>query len=114
MQNNTIDQHFYSGCCPVATGIGAISSGKSTALDVIRAMLGLHVVSQSSGEYVCSALTKTTIPLSWDDPTHASLVNKPLMSVFNGHGQQTVGRGNEKPLTSFILTINFKMDDDMR
>ena len=114
MQNNTIDQHFYSGCCPVATGIDAISSGKSTALGVIRAMLGLHVVSQLSGEYVCSALTKTTIPLSWDDPTHASLVNKPLMTVFNGHGQQTVGRGNEKPLTSFILTINFKMDDDMR
>ena len=106
--------YLYLGCCPVATAIGAISSGKSTALDVISALQGLHVVSQSSGEYVCSALTKTTVPLSWDDPSHASLVNKPLMAVFNGHGQQTVERGNEKPLTSFILTINFKMDDDMR
>ncbi len=98
----------------MAAAIGATSSGKSTALECVSKLLGMHVVSQSSGEYVCSGLAKSTIPLSWDDPIHPSLVRQPLVSVFNDHGSQTKGRGNEKPLTSSILTVNFKMDDDMR
>ena len=98
----------------MATAIGAMSSGKSTALECVSKLLGMHVVSQSSGEYVCSDFAKSTIPLSWDDPTHPSILHQPLVSVFNGHGSQTEGRGNDKPLTSFILTVNFKMDDDMR
>ena len=98
----------------MATAIGATASGKSTALQCVSKLLGMNVVSQSSGEYVCSNLAKSTIPLSWDDPTHPSIVRQPLVSVFNGYGSQTKGRGNEKPLMSFILTVNFKMDDDMR
>ena len=74
----------------------------------------MHMVSQSSGEFVCSDLAKSTIPLSWDDPTHPTILRQPLVSVFNGIGNQTKGRGNERPLTSFLLTINFKTDDDMR
>jgi hypothetical protein len=104
----------FIGCCPVSTAIGDLASGKSTALRVISKMMGMHMVSQSSGEFVASDLSKTTIPLSWDDPTHPSLLRQPLVSAFNGLGSQTKLRGNEIPLTSFLLTINFKMDDDMR
>ena len=76
--------------------------------------MGMQIVSQSSGKFIVTDLTKSTIPLCWDDPTHPSILRQPLVSVFNGLGNQTQGRGNEKPLTSFLLTINFKMDDDMR
>ncbi|CAB4011282.1 Hypothetical predicted protein [Paramuricea clavata] len=104
----------FIGCFPVSTAIGDIASGKSTALHVISKMMGMHMVSQSSGEFVASDLSKRTIPLSWDDPTHPSLLRQPFVSAFNGLGSQTKLRGNEIPLTSFLLTINFKMDDDMR
>lgn len=91
---------------------GYLASGKSTALRVISKMMGMHMVSQSSGEFVASDLSKTTIPLSWDDTSKP--LTPPLVSAFNGLGSQTKLRGNEIPLTSFLLTINFKMDDDMR
>ena len=76
--------------------------------------MGMHSVSQSSAEFVISEVTKSTIPTCWDDPTHASVLHSPLVSVFNGLGNQTQERGDEKPLTTFLLTVNFKMSDDMR
>jgi hypothetical protein len=106
--------YYFTGSCPVSTAVGDTASGKSTALKLISKLMGLQTVSQSSGEFIVSDLTKTTLPLCWDDPTHPSILRQPLVSVFNGLGNQTQGRGNEKPLTSFLLTINFKMDDDMR
>ena len=72
------------------------------------------MVSQSSGEFIVSGLVNMTIPLCWDDPALPSMVRQPLVSVFDGLGSQTQLRGNEKPLTSFLLTVNFKLDDDMR
>ena len=77
-------------------------------------MMGMHIVSQSSGEFVMSNLTTTTIPVCWDDPTYPSCIRQPLMSVFNGLGNQTQSRGDEKPKTSFLLTVNFTLDDDLR
>ena len=74
----------------------------------------MRLISQSSGEFVVSGLVNTTIPLCWDDPTLPSMVRQPLVAVFDGLGSQTQVRGNEKPLTSFLLTVNFKLDDDMR
>ena len=77
-------------------------------------MMGMHIVSQSSGEFMMSNLTTTTIPVCWDDPTFPSWIRQPLMSVFNGLGNQTQARGDEKPITSFLLTVNFTLDDDLR
>ena len=74
----------------------------------------MRLILQSSGEFVVSGLVNTTIPLCWDDPTLPSMVRQPLVAVFDGLGSQTQVRGNEKPLTSFLLTVNFKLDDDMR
>ena len=103
-----------TGACPVPTAIGDTASGKSTALRLISHLMGMQMVSQSSGEFIVSDVTKTTFPLCWDDPTHRNILRTPLVSVFNGLGNQTQGRGNEKPMTSFLLTMNFEMDDDMR
>lgn len=105
---------FFQGSCPVPTAVGETASGKSTALRLIAKLIGMQMVSQSSGEFIVSDLTKTTIPLCWDDPTHPSILRQPLVSVFNGLGNQTHGRGNERPKTSFLLTVNFKLDDDLR
>ncbi|CAB3985928.1 Hypothetical predicted protein [Paramuricea clavata] len=102
------------GACPVPTAIGHPSSGKSTALKIICELAGMHMISQSSGEFVVSGLVNTTIPLCWDDPALPSMVSQPLVAVFNGLGSQTQQRGCEKPLTSFLLTVNFKLDSDMR
>ena len=102
------------GSCPVAMAVGETTSGKSTALKLICKLLGLHLVSQSSAEFVVSHLTKTTIPLGWDDPTHASVLKRPLVCVFDGIGTQTHERGVEKPETSLLLTVNFKLEDDIR
>jgi hypothetical protein len=100
--------------CPVPVGIGAPSCGKSTAMRLVRKLMGMNIVSQSSGEFVVSNLTVTTIPVCWDDPTYATCVRQPLMAVFNGLGNQTQARGDEKPKTSFLLTVNFTLDDDLR
>ncbi|CAB3991482.1 Hypothetical predicted protein [Paramuricea clavata] len=101
-------------CCPAASAVGDTSSGKSTALTLVGKLMGMHMVSQSSGEFIISDLTKSTIPLCWDDPTHPSILRSPLVSVFNGHGSQTQERGDEKPLTTFLLAINFELKGDMR
>ena len=74
----------------------------------------MHMVSQSSGEFIVSGLVNTTFPLCWDDPASPSLVRQPLVSTFDGLGSQTQERGDEKPMTSFLLTVNFKLDADMR
>jgi hypothetical protein len=94
--------------------VGEPSSGKSTALKLIDRLFGLHLVSQSSAEFVVSDLTKTTIPICWDDPTHASVLKRPLVCVFDGIGTQTHDRGVEIPETTFLLTVNFKLEDDLR
>ncbi|CAB4023399.1 Hypothetical predicted protein, partial [Paramuricea clavata] len=101
------------GSCPVPTAIGDPSSGKSTALKLISQLAGMHMVSQSSGEFIVSGLVNTTIPVCWDDPALPSMVRQPLVSVFDGLGSQTQLCGNEKPLNSFLLTVNFKLDDHM-
>ena len=94
--------------------VGETASGKSTALKLITKLLGLNMVSQSSSEYVVSKLMKTTIPLCWDDPTHSTLVKKPLVCVFDGIGTQTHDRGHEVPQTFLLLTVNFRLEDDKR
>ena len=99
---------------PVPTGIGAPSCGKSTALCLVRKRMGMHIVSQSSGKFMMSDLTTTMIPVCWDYPTFPSCTRQPLMSVFNGLGNQTQARGNEKPKMSFLLTVNFTLDDYLR
>jgi hypothetical protein len=95
--------YYFLGSCPVAT-----------ALKLVAELIGMHKVSQSSGEFVVSFLKRTTFPLGWDDPTHQSSTRRPLVSVFNGLGNQTQERGSETPRASFLLTVNFKMEDDMR
>ena len=105
---------WFVGSCPVPTAIGELSCGKSTALKVICKLAGMRLISQSSGEFVVSGLVNTTIPLCWDDPTMPSMVRQPLVAVFDGLGSQTQVRGNEKPSTLFLLTVNIKLDDDMR
>jgi hypothetical protein len=72
-------------------------------------MMGMHIVSQSTGEFVMANLTTTTIPVCWDDPTYPSYICQPLMSVFNGRGSQVQARGDKKP-----KTVNFTLDDDLR
>ena len=96
------------------TAIDEISCGKSTALRLVGKLMGMDIISQSSGEFLVSNLRITTIPVVWDDPTYPASVRQPLMSVFNGLGNQTQKRGDEKPKTSFLLSVNFTLDDDMR
>ena len=76
--------------------------------------MGLQMVFQLSGKFVILELTRCSIPLSWDDPTHPSILRIPLVLVFEGLGNQTKEQGSEKPLTSFLSTVNFKLDDDLR
>lgn len=94
--------------------IGETGSGKSTCLQLIHKLLGGTLVSQSSGESVASELVKSTFPVYWDDPAHPKTVKKVLVSTFQGGGKQTKGSGNEVPLTTFVMTVNFSLDEDMR
>ena len=50
----------------------------------------------------------------WDDPAHPSTLKKVLVSTFQGGGKQSKASGNELPLTTFLLTVNFRLDDDIR
>jgi hypothetical protein len=103
-----------SGSCSVPMAVGNPSSGKSTSLIVINKLLGGKLISQTSGESLSADLMKTTVPVSWDDPTHPNTVKKVLVSTFQRGGRQTKQFGTELPETSFLLTVNFTLDDDIR
>lgn len=102
------------GSCPAPMAVGETASGKSTCLRLIQQLLGGVFLSQSSGESVSSELVKSTLPVYWDDPAHAHTLKKVLVSTFQGGGKQTKASGNEIPLTTFLITVNFTLDDDMR
>ena len=108
IHNNYSCTYMYKpslGCCPVTMAVGETTSGKSALK---------HMVSQSSAEFVVSHLTKTKISLGWDDPTHASILKRPLVCEFDGIGTQTHERGVKKPETSLLLTVNFMLEDDIK
>lgn len=96
--------------------VGHTASGKSTCLKIIQHLLGGGGVflSQSSGESVSTELIRSTLPVYWDDPAHPKTLKKVLVSTFQGGGKQTKTSGNEVPLTTFLITVNFSLDDDMR
>ena len=94
--------------------VGETASGKSTCLQLIHKLIGGTLVSQPSGESVSSELIKSTFPVYWDNPAHPKTVKKVLVSTFQGGGKQTKGSGNEVPLTTFIMTVNFSLDEDVR
>ena len=90
------------------------ASGKSTDVFVISTLTGMQILSQASGKFVTTSLTNSTFPLCWDGPTNNSIIRQPLSGIFHGLGNQRHGRGDERPLTSFILTVDFKMKLDKR
>ena len=96
--------------------VGHTASGKSTCIKIIQPLLGGGGVflSQSSGESVSTELIRSTLPVYWDDPAHPKTLKKVLVSTFQGGGKQTKTSGNEVPLTTFLITVNFSLDDDMR
>lgn len=94
--------------------VGETASGKSTSLLLVKKLLGCTLISQSSGESVMSELVMSSFPVYWDDPTHPNTLRKVLASTFQGGGKQTKGGGNELPLTTFLKTVNFTLDEDMR
>lgn len=105
---------FFLGSCPAPMAIGEPASGKSSSLRLIHALIGGTFLSQSSGESVASEPVKSTLPVCWDDPSHPNTLKNVLVSTFQGGGKQTKTGGNEVPRTTFLLTVNFKLDDDLR
>lgn len=94
--------------------VGETASGKSTCLRLIQQLLGGVFLSQSSGESASTELIRSTLPVYWDDPAKPGTLKKVLVATFQGGGKQTKSCGNEVPLTSFLVTVNFTLDDDMR
>jgi hypothetical protein len=94
--------------------VGEVGSGKSTALDLTYKLLGGTYLSQSSGESVSSDLVRSLLPVFWHDPTYQSSLKSILVSTFQAGGKQTKSGGNEFPQTTFLLTVNFNLADDMR
>ena len=94
--------------------VGETASGKSTSLLLIRKLLGGSLVSQSTGDSVIAELVKSSFPVFWDDPSHPNSLKKVLVSTFQGGGKQIKGGGAEVPLTTFVMTVNFSLDEDMR
>ena len=101
------------GSFSVPMAVGDPSSGKSTSLQIINKLFGGTFICQTSGESLSAELMKTSIPICWADPIHPTTLKKVLMSTFQRGGRQTKQRGIELPET-FILTVNFTLDDDMR
>ena len=103
-----------TGSCPASVAIGPTASGKSTSLQLIQNLLGGVLFSQSSGESITSELMKSTLPVYWDDPAHPKTLAMVLVATFQGGGKQTKGGGNEVPLSTFLATVNFSLDEDLR
>ena len=100
---------LYTGSCPAPMAIGETGSGKSTCLQLIHKLLGGTLVSQSSGKQI-----KSTFPLYWDNLAHPKTVKKVHVMTFQGGRKQTKGSGNKLALTTFVMTVNFSLDEDMR
>ena len=69
---------FTVDACPAPTAIGAPSSGKLTTIQTIAKILGCNIESQATFKVIQRLISKTTIPLCWDDPTHPSSVKQLL------------------------------------
>ena len=93
--------------------MGSPSLGKSTTIEVLAKMLGCNVESQATCEVIQSLITKTTVPLCWDDPTYPNSVKSLLTGSFDSKGKRTKGRGRV-PLTNVVLAVNFELDNDIR
>ncbi|CAB4034689.1 Hypothetical predicted protein, partial [Paramuricea clavata] len=105
---------YLKSSCSVPMAVGNPSNGKSTSLQLINKLIGGKFISQTSGESLSAELTKTSVPVCWDDPTHPTTLKKILVSTFQRGGRQTKQGGTELPETLFLLTVNFTLDDDMR
>ena len=105
------------GSCPAPLAVGETASGKSTCLRLIQCLLGgvfLSPSSAESAESVATELVRSRLPVYWDKPAHPKTLKKVLVSKFQGGGKQSKTSGNEVPLTTFLITVNFTLDDDMR
>lgn len=94
--------------------VGETGSGKTTALKLIHQLLGGSFMCQSTNESVISELVKSSFPVYWDDPAKPYLLQKALSASFQGAGKQTKGRGSEIPITTFLTTVNFSLNEDLR
>lgn len=91
--------------------VGETSSGKSISLKIISMLFGGKFISLTSSESISTELMKSTIPICWDDPKFPSTVSKALVATFQRGGKQTKSGGIELPETTFILSVNFTLED---
>ena len=81
---------------------------------IFARIVGCNIKSQATCEVIQSLISKTTIPLCWDDPTYPSSVKQLLTGSFDSKGKRTKGRGKKIPFTNVVLAVNFELDDDIR
>ena len=112
-QNHKNSHLLILGSCPAPLAVGETASGKSTCLRLIQCLPRGIFLSQSSAESVATELVRSTLPVYWDDPARPKTFKKVLVSTFLGGGKQTKTSGDEVPLTTFLITVNFTLDDDM-
>ena len=74
----------------------------------------LSRVQTFSGESGSTKLIRSTLPVYWDDAAHAKTLKKVLVSTLQGSGKRTKSSGNEVPLTTFLISVNFSLDDVLR
>lgn len=104
--------------CPIPLAFGPSGTGKTTALESAMCLFGScksRVYSKVTREKIFSLCCDTSgIPLGVDDPHSKSDINKLLVDLYNGKKGGTVGKGDNLPSSTAIISSNFSPTDQGR
>ena len=102
------------GHCHVPLLFGKSQTGKTTALVSALAMLGCHrntLYSRGTKEAYLSKCCSSVFPIGCDDPQSQATTGQLIVELFNGAKCTTVKHGDQKPLTSTIISANFSLSE---
>ena len=103
--------------CPIPIAFGEPGCGKTTALHIALALLGIDLVrfiSKASREKIVHMCCTSSLPLGVDDPHSKQDVCKTAIELFNGGKIATIGGGTKEPMATAIISANFTMIDDKK
>lgn len=103
--------------CPIPLAFGSSGTGKSTALKISLAMLGIfyhRFYCSITKEKIIDLCCSSGVPLGVDDPQSKGDISNLMISLYNGAGVGTVSRGKKVIKTSCIIAANFTTRDQQK
>ena len=99
------------GHCHVPILYGISQTGKTTALQFALSLFGLTFYSRGSKEAYLQKCCSSTFPVGCDAPQSKASIGQLIVELFNGAKCTLVKYGDKIPITSCIISANFKLSE---